>query len=162
MRKSAILLVSCVVALTHIGVVACKANDPSRPLNVLREIKVERATKLRLGEKLSEGSDFCTWRGTTCTFKPGSFGGAEMMFLNETESGLVAQFHFYYGLIDSNGMNRQIRSFAKLLGKFAKDSTTKIGPYDVREVEWSDDLTSFDLFFKIDGSNIGRVGDAFR
>jgi hypothetical protein len=51
-------------------------------------------------------------------------------------------------------MNEQLDEFTRLLGKSAHDSTSRIGPYDIREVEWTDGLTSFELLFKIDGANI--------
>jgi len=77
-----------------------------------------------------------------------------MMFLNVDQSGLIEQFHFYYGLVDSDRVHEQVGEFTTLLGKPAVDSTVKLGAYEIREVGWDDGITSYDLLFKTDGANI--------
>jgi hypothetical protein len=154
MRKQSITIASILFAFVANTIAACATGTPQHPLDLLRQIKIESQTKLNLGAKLPDGSDFCIWRGRTCTLKLGSFGGAQMMFLNVDQSGLIEQFHFYYGLVDSDRVHEQVGEFTTLLGKPAVDSTVKLGAYEIREVGWDDGITSYDLLFKTDGANI--------
>jgi hypothetical protein len=142
---------ACLSALTLIVFAGCHPNNAAKGLDALRKIKIERRTILTLGGEMPQASDFCTWSGTTCAFKPGTFGGAETMSLNKTESGLISQFQFDYGLLSDDAINAQIDDYTHLLGKPSRDSTVKNGKFNVRDLGWSDSSTTFDLSYKTDG-----------
>lgn len=72
------------------------------------------------------------------------------MSLTKTESGLIAQFQFDYGVMSTDAVNAQINDYSRLLGKPSRDSTSTIGDLDERELEWSDSATTFELTYKTD------------
>jgi hypothetical protein len=144
MKDTAVVLAGCFFVLAANAVAASAPESASRALDGLRVIEVAQA-KLNLGARLPEGSDLCKWHGRICKFKPGTFGGAEMMFLNKTGTGLIAQFHFYYGLIDFARMKEQVETYTHMLGRPADDATVGLGAYEIRDVHWSGSITSFDL-----------------
>jgi hypothetical protein len=141
-------------ALASIVLLGCRPNNAEQSLNSLRIIKVERQTLLRLGSKMPESVDFCDWSGETCTLKPGTFGGTKAMSLTKTESGLISQFHFDYGVISADAVKAQIEDYTRSLGKPSKDSTIKEGDIDLHEVVWSDSATSFRLFYKTNRAQV--------
>ena len=142
------------VALVLVALSGCRSSSAAPSLNTLRTIKVERQTLLTLGTKMPESANFCDWIGETCTLKPGSFGGTKTMSLTKTGSGLISQFHFDYGLISTESVNAQVEGYTRTLGKPSKDSIRKQGDVDVREVEWSDSVTTFQLFYKMCGTQV--------
>jgi len=72
------------------------------------------------------------------------------MSLTKTESGSIYQFQFGYGMLSDDAVNAQINDYTRLLGKPSKDSTVKNREFNVRELEWSDSSTTFDLSYKTD------------
>jgi len=139
-----------VLALSLVLLASCRPSNDAKGLNSLREIKIERRTILRLGEKMPPAADFCNWTGATCSLRPGTFGGAERMSLTKTDSGLIAQFTFHYGVISAEAVNSQIDEYTRSLGRPSRDSTSKSGEVEERELEWSDSATTFDLCYKTD------------
>jgi hypothetical protein len=103
---------------------------------------------------MPQTADFCNWNGPTCTFKHGTFGGAEGMSLLKTETGLISQFHFYYGVKSTDAENVQIDHYTRLLGKPSRDSKVKIGESDGRMLGWSDSATTFELSYKADRDQV--------
>jgi hypothetical protein len=95
-------------------------------------------------------ADFCNWNGTTCNLKPGRFGGTKEMSLSTTQSGLISQFHFYYGVTSIDTVKAQIDDYTRRLGKPSKDSTSHLGDLDEREIEWSDSATTFKFLYRAD------------
>jgi hypothetical protein len=142
---------ACLFALTLIVFAGCRSSRAAKSLDTLRDIKIERRTILTLGGKIPQASDFCDWSGATCALKPGTFAGAETMSLSKTESGLISQFHFYYGVMPYDAVKAQIDDYIRLLGKPSKDTTVKNGAFDVHELMWSDSATTFELSYKTDG-----------
>ena len=138
------------------GCAGCRSNTVSKPLDSLREIKIGRTTffgqqtVLVLGGKMPQRSDFCDWNGATCSLKPGTFGGTETMSLGKTESGLISQFHFDYGVMSDDAVNAQIDDYTRRLGKPSSDSTVKNGEFDVHKLAWLDTTTTFELSYKSD------------
>lgn len=114
-------------ALALIALSGCRPSNAAQSLNSLRTIKIERHTALTLGAKVPQSADFCEWSGTICTLKPGTFGGAKAMFLTKTESQLISQFHFDYGIVSTDAVQAQIEDYTRSLGKPSKDSVTKEG-----------------------------------
>jgi hypothetical protein len=139
----------------------CRPSNAGQSLNTLRIIKVERQTILTLGAKMPLSADFCDWSGETCTLKPGTFGGTKAMSLTKTESGLISQFHFDYGVMSADAVRVQIEDYIRRLGKPSKDSTTKEGDIDLREIEWSDSATSFQLFYKTGHAQVDASATLF-
>jgi hypothetical protein len=135
-------------ALALLAIPGCRASNAAQSLNALRNIKVERHTMLMLGAQMPLATDFCDWSEATCTFKTGTFGGAKGMSLTKTKSGAISQFHFDYGAISTDAVKAQIEDYTQSLGKPLKDSTTKEGDFNLRELEWSDSATTFKLFYK--------------
>jgi hypothetical protein len=135
-------------AITLLVFAGCRSNGAAKPLSRLREIKIESHTLLNLGGKMPPTSDFCIWRGTTCTLKPGTFGGTEGMSLGTTEAGSISDFHFYYGAMTTDAVNAQIDDYARLLGKPSGDSHVKAGDVDTRIIRWSDTATTLELSYK--------------
>lgn len=70
------------------------------------------------------------------------------MSLSRTGSGLIYQFQFYYGIISADAMKAQIDDYTHLLGNPSRDSLSKAGQLDSRELEWSDSATTFELSYK--------------
>jgi hypothetical protein len=149
MKKSA-----CLFALALIVFAGCRSNRSAKSLDSLREVKIERRTILTLGGKMPSTADFCNWSGATCALKPGTFGGAEAMSLGKTETGLIYEFHFYYGVMSTDAVNAQIDDYTRILGKPSTDSKAKIGEFDVRELVWSDSATTFELSYKSDRKQV--------
>ena len=145
MKKSARLFVLALIVFA-----GCRSNSNAKSLDILREVKIESRTILKLGGKMPPTSEFCNWNGATCTLNPGTFGGAEGISLSTIDRGLISQFHFYYGMISTDAVNAQIDDYTRLLGKPTKDSKAKIGENDVRELVWSDSTTTFELSYKSD------------
>lgn len=141
---------ACLLVLIAMVFAGCRTNRTEKPLDALREIRIERRTILRLGGEMPQASTFCNWNGPTCTLNPGTFGGAERMSVSKTESGVISQFQFYYGVMSEDAVNAQIGSYTRLLGKPSRDSTAKTDQFDVRELDWSDSATTFELSYKTD------------
>jgi hypothetical protein len=139
----------------------CRPSSSAQSLSTLRIIRVERQTMLTLGAKMPQPADFCNWSGETCNLKPGTFGGAKAMSLTKTESGLISQFHFDYGVISTDAVKVQIEDYTHRLGKPSKDLTTKEGDIDLREIEWSDSATSFHLFYKTGHAQVDASATLF-
>ncbi|HEY5382189.1 MAG TPA: hypothetical protein VIJ65_08030 [Acidobacteriaceae bacterium] len=137
-------------AVTSIIFVGCRPTKAATGLDALRTIRIEKRTILTLGGKMPQPSAFCLWTGTTCALKPGTFWGAKAMSLTKTESGSIYQFQFGYGMLSDDAVNAQINDYTRLLGKPSKDSTVKNREFNVRELEWSDSSTTFDLSYKTD------------
>ena len=136
--------------LTLMLFVGCRSGKDAKGLSALRKIKIERQTMLMLGGKMPSAADFCSWSGATCTLRRGTFGGAETMSLTKTKSGLIAQFQFDYGTMSADAIKTQIDDYTRLLGKPSRDSTSKVGDVDERELEWSDPDTTFELSYRTD------------
>jgi hypothetical protein len=138
------------------GIAGCRSSTVSKPLDSLRAIKIGRTTLfgrqalLVLGGKMPESSDFCDWSGATCRLKPGTFGGTQTMSLDKTESGLISQFHFYYGVESDHAVAAQIDDYTRRLGKPSSDSTVKSGEFDVHKLTWLDTTTTFEVTYKTD------------
>ena len=143
MNRSAFLF-----ALTLTVFTGCRSAGASGSLNALRRITIERGTILMLGGNLPPAADFCNWSGMTCTLKPGTFGGTAAMSLTKTDSGLIAQFKFDYGVMSSDAIQAQIDDYTRLLGKPLRDSLSKSGALDSRELVWSDSATTFELSYR--------------
>jgi hypothetical protein len=79
--------------------------------------------------------------------KPGRFGGTKEMSLSTTESGLISQFYFYYGVTSVETVKTQIDDYIRRLGKPSRDITTRSGDFDDRELEWSDSATTFKFHY---------------
>jgi len=79
------------------------------------------------------------------------FGGAEGISLSKTETGLISQFRFSYGVMSADAVNAQIDDYTRLLGKPSRDSKAKIGEFDDRELGWSDSATTFEISYKSEG-----------
>src|ERR1700761_5672895 len=99
----------CVFASFTLMIFAgCRSATAPKPLDSFRDIKIGRSTLvgkqtiLVLGGKMPESSDFCDWSGTTCTLKPGTFGGTETMSVRRTGSGFIYQFNFDYGALSND------------------------------------------------------------
>jgi hypothetical protein len=137
-------------ALTLMLFAGCRSKENAKGLPALREIKVERGTMLMLGGKMPSASDFCSWSGATCTLRPGTFGGTEAMSLTKTESGLIGQFQFDYGVMSADAVEAQVDEYTHLLGKPSRDSASAVGGLDERDLEWSDSATTFALTYKTD------------
>jgi len=135
-------------ALTLTVCTGCRSAGAAGPLDALRKIKIERETILMLGGNIPPVTDFCNWRGMTCTLKPGTFGGTAAMSLTRTKSGLIAQFQFDYGVMFSDAIQAQIDDYTRMLGKPSRDSISKSGSIDFRELTWSDSSTTFELSYK--------------
>jgi hypothetical protein len=141
-------------ALALIVFAGCRSNSTAKSLDILREIKIESRTILKLGGKMPPTSDFCNWNGATCTLKPGTFGGAEEISLNTKDMGLISQFHFYYGVMSTDAFNAQVDDYTRLLGKPTRDEKVKIGEVDTQELVWSDSITTFELSYKSNGKQV--------
>jgi hypothetical protein len=145
-----------VCAFTLMGFAGCRSGTVLKPLDSLREIKIGRSTLfgrqtiLVLGNKMPEGSDFCDWSGATCSLKPGTFGGTETMSLCKTESGLISQFHFDYGVMSNDSVDAQIDDYTRRLGKPSSDSTVKNGDVGFHRLAWQDSATTFELTYETD------------
>ncbi len=135
-------------ALALVSLSGCQTSSAAQSLNSLRVITVERQTKLTLGAKMPDSVRFCDWTGETCALKLGTFGGAKGMSLTKTESGLIRQFHFDYGMVSKDEAEAQIEDYIRSLGKPTKNSATRVGGDELREIEWSDPATSFKLVCK--------------
>ncbi len=83
------------------------------------------------------------------------------MSLTKTESGLISQFHFEYGVITEEALEAQIDNYTRSLGKPSKDSTARQGDVDLREVEWSDPATSFCLSYRMVGTQVEAAAVLF-
>ena len=147
----------CVFAsFTLTAFAGCRSHTAPKPLDSLREIKIGRSTlfgkqtTLVLGGKMPESSDFCDWNGTTCSLKPGTFGGTETMSLCKTDSGLISQFHFDYGALSKDAVDAQIEDYTRRLGKPSSNSTVENGGIDVHKLAWQDSTTTFELTYKTD------------
>ena len=145
MKRSAYLF-----ALTLVIFAGCRPTSAATNLDALRKIRIEQQTILTLGGKMPQPSDFCIWSGTTCALKPGTFWGAKAMLLTKTESGMISQLQLDYGVLSDDAVNAQIDDYIRQFGKPSKDSTVKNGEFNVRELEWSDSSTTFDLSYKTD------------
>ena len=143
---------SCLLALAIIAFVGCQSNGSAQSLKTLREIKIERRTVLQLGGKMPTVEDFCNWSGTTCALKPGTFSGTKAMSLSVTKSGLISRLDFYYGVTTMGAVQAQIDNYTHLLGKSSRDSTSATGTSNLRKLEWSDSITTFEFSYKTDGS----------
>lgn len=73
------------------------------------------------------------------------------MSLTKTGSGLISQFQFDYGALSDDAVDAQIDDYTRRLGKPSRDSTVKNGKFDIRDLEWSDSFTTFDLSYKTGG-----------
>jgi hypothetical protein len=139
-----------------VGFVGCRPGPVLKPLDTLREIKIGRATLfgkqtiLVLGGKLPESSAFCDWIGATCILKPGTFGGTETMSARKTDSGLISQFHFDYGVMSKDAVEAQIDDYTYRLGKPIIDSSARNGEVGVHKLVWADSATTFELAYETD------------
>jgi hypothetical protein len=155
------------IAFTLTGFAGCRSSTVSKPLDSLREIKIGRRTLfgrqtiLVLGGKIPEASEFCDWSGATCSLNPGTFGGTESMSLRKTESGLISQFHFDYGVMSSDAVNAQIDDYIRRLGKPSSDSTAIDGGFDAHRLAWQDSATTFELTYKTDRNEIEASASLF-
>ena len=129
----------------------CLPTSAATKLDALRRIRIEQRTILTLGGAMPQPSDFCIWSGPTCALKSGTFWGTKAMSLTKTESGLISQLQFDYGVLSDDAISAQINDYIHQFGKPSKDSTVKNGESEVRELEWSDSSTTFDLSYKKDG-----------
>ena len=84
------------------------------------------------------------------------------MSLSKTKSGLISQFHFYYGVTSINAVKAQIDDYTFRLGKPSRDSTTHSGEFDDRELEWSDSATTFKFHYRTDQKQAEASGYASR
>jgi hypothetical protein len=139
------------LALALIAIVGCQSNASAQSLNTLRRIRIERDTILSLGGMMPPVANFCKWSGRICVLKPGTFSGAAEMSLSETESGLISQFRFYYGVTTLDAVKARIDDYTRQLGKPSRDSTVEAGGFDNRNLEWSDSSTTFRFSYKTDG-----------
>ena len=72
------------------------------------------------------------------------------MSLSKTESDLISQFYFYYGVMSDDAVNAQIENYTRLLGKPSRDSKTKRGQFQIPELSWLDSATTFEASYKTD------------
>jgi hypothetical protein len=120
----------------------------------LREIRIGGSkvfgaqTKLVLGVKMPDSTDFCIWSGAICSLKPGTFGGAKAMSLYKTESGFISQFRFDYGVMSNDAVYAQIDDYTRRLGKPSSDSTVRADEGGIHKIAWMDSATTFELTYK--------------